>query len=320
MPNDIASNNRPVLAWLRLLRLPNVFTAIADVSMGFLVADGGGSRAVVWGVLVLTSAAIYLAGMVLNDVLDVEVDRKERPERPLPSGQIRLATAKMVGSGLLVLGLVLGWTLQFAWGSAAPRLFQPGWVVTGLVLCVLAYDAALKNTLLGPLAMGGCRLLNVLLGISVTQDPTLFLDASPLTIAGAIGLYVVGVTWFARHEAETSPRPVLFSGVLLMLLAVAIVTVLPFQDILPRQRVRFPNGWAWPFLVWLGTATVWRRAMIALYAPQPEAVQGTIKQALVTLIVLDAAIALLVAGPIYAVGLIALMIPTAVLSRWVYLT
>ena len=33
--------DRPWLAYLQLLRLPNVFTAWADVSMGYLLATGG---------------------------------------------------------------------------------------------------------------------------------------------------------------------------------------------------------------------------------------------------------------------------------------
>jgi hypothetical protein len=49
-------------------------------------------------------------------------------------------------------------------------------------------------------------------------------------------------------------------------------------------------------------------------------VQGTIKHALLTLIVLDAVIVLIVAGPTYAVGIILLTIPAAVLGRWIYVT
>ena len=36
-------------------------------------------------------ALFYTAGMILNDVLDDDVDRRERPERPLPSGAVSRA-------------------------------------------------------------------------------------------------------------------------------------------------------------------------------------------------------------------------------------
>src|SRR5688572_14330554 len=97
-----------LLAYLRLLRLPNVFTAIADVSMGLLFAQGVSGPLETFLCLLAASSLLYLAGMVLNDVFDLEVDRQERPERPLPSGQIPLGFAKALGWGLLTLGLVAG--------------------------------------------------------------------------------------------------------------------------------------------------------------------------------------------------------------------
>ena len=46
--------------------------------------------------------------MVLNDVFDLEIDRRERPERPLPSGRVSLRAARLLGWTLLVLGMLLG--------------------------------------------------------------------------------------------------------------------------------------------------------------------------------------------------------------------
>ena len=70
-----------LLPYLQLFRAPNVFTAIADVAMGFLVV----SRSLeAWGeflLLAVASAALYTAGMVLNDVFDFEVDQRQRPHR-----------------------------------------------------------------------------------------------------------------------------------------------------------------------------------------------------------------------------------------------
>ena len=96
----------PALAYLQLLRLPNVFTALADVGMGFLVthpqwAVGDGWRL---GALLAASSSLYLAGMVLNDAFDREIDALERPERPLPSGRIAPATAWRLGLDLVASG------------------------------------------------------------------------------------------------------------------------------------------------------------------------------------------------------------------------
>jgi 4-hydroxybenzoate polyprenyltransferase len=98
-----------ILPWLRLMRLPNVFTAIADVAMGYLFVHRTVENGAVLACLVAASAALYTAGIVLNDVFDFEVDLRERPFRPLPAGQISLFTARALGFVLLALGLALGW-------------------------------------------------------------------------------------------------------------------------------------------------------------------------------------------------------------------
>jgi 4-hydroxybenzoate polyprenyltransferase len=309
----------PWLAWLQLLRIPNVFTAVADVSMGYLVADGGARRPWLWLMLGMISACLYLGGIVLNDVFDIEIDRRERPERPLPSGRIGWRTAAVVGGTLLAIGTILAWPTGSWSQSVAAAQFRAGPIALALAICILFYDGLFKTTALGPLFMGGCRFLNVMLGVGVTQDAALFHTATPWIVAGGIGLFVMGITWFARHEAVASPRSVLLAGFLLMLLGVAMLTLLRSQAGLPagRQRVIFAHDWVWPLMLWLLTAPVWRRSLVALYQPQPDRIQATVKQALLALIVLDAAIALIVAGAGYALGLLALMIPAAVLGRMV---
>ena len=57
------------------------------------------------------------------------------------------------------------------------------------------------ETPLGPAAMGLCRFLNVLLGLSLAG--TLAVPGG-LHLAAVVGLYVAGVTWFAHAEARES--------------------------------------------------------------------------------------------------------------------
>ena len=92
--------NRRAFAWLQLLRLPNVFTAAADVTMGYVVAKGELQPALHFGLLVAASCLLYLSGMVLNDVFDAEVDAVEQPHRPIPSGRVSRRAAALVGWGL----------------------------------------------------------------------------------------------------------------------------------------------------------------------------------------------------------------------------
>src|SRR5262245_17808973 len=98
------------LAFCRLLRLPNVFTAWSDVLMGFLVAQGAfpTTPAGIASILLLLAATtgLYLGGMVLNDWFDYEEDKKARAFRPLPSGKFTLRFAATLGYGLLFFGVL----------------------------------------------------------------------------------------------------------------------------------------------------------------------------------------------------------------------
>src|SRR3954471_7236328 len=108
--DHVGSRRKPsILPWLRLMRLPNVFTAIADVSMGYLFVRHTVDQPLLFIVLVAASAALYTAGLIFNDVFDYQIDRHERPHRPLPSGQVSIYWATLVGGSLLSLGLLLGW-------------------------------------------------------------------------------------------------------------------------------------------------------------------------------------------------------------------
>src|SRR5262245_13263667 len=124
-----------VLPWLRLMRLPNVFTAIADVAMGYLFVHRTIDSAAALACLLAASASLYTAGMVLTDAFDFDVDAKERPFRPLPSGQISVAAAKALGITLLVVGLALGWLAGYLPSAIAALPWRSGLIATVLAGC-----------------------------------------------------------------------------------------------------------------------------------------------------------------------------------------
>ncbi|MEQ8787413.1 MAG: UbiA family prenyltransferase [Pirellulaceae bacterium] len=335
----------PLLDYLRLLRIPNVFTAMADVAMGFVfvhpltdarypgqaVFSGLFERGV-FPLLVLASSLLYLAGMVLNDVYDVEVDRQERPERPIPSGRIPLVTAMRLGYGMLLGGVVLAWLagLLAPWQGALP--WRAGVVATLLAGAVPAYDRVLKKTSVGPMAMGACRFFNVLLGMSVAggaaQGGLAVLAFTPaqLVAAAGIGVYIAGVTLFARDEAKQSRQ--LQLGAALVVMVMGIVLLGLFPRLLPEAHLA---KWAdrarmldviWPLVLAVLSITIVRRCSVAVMAPSPLRVQTSVKMAILSLIVLDAAVAFLMSGPPPAatIGILALLAPTLLLGRWVYST
>jgi len=300
------------------MRLPNVFTAVADVAMGYLFVHRAVDQPGALACLIAASAALYTAGMVLNDVFDFEIDAKERPFRPLPSGQISLAAAQALGFTLLVIGVALGWLAGFLPGVTVGLPWRSGLVASMLAASVLTYDGFLKNTPIGPLAMGACRFLNVLLAMSTApldrQALVLGFGPGELLAAAGIGAYIVGVTWFARSEAGASRGPILLAAMLIMACGVVILGA---SAVYARLHVDPQVYW---LLLTLLSFTVLRRCGTAAFDPKPQKVQLAVKHSILSLIWLDAATALAVAGPVYGIAVAALLIPALLLGRWVYST
>jgi 4-hydroxybenzoate polyprenyltransferase len=147
----------------------------------------------------LAATLFYVGGMFLNDAFDAEIDARERPERPIPQGRATRREVLAVGGGLLAAGLML---LGFA---AALGLAPSGarWPLAGALtaLAVVVYDRFHKGFAWSPIVMGLCRAGVYLLGaLAVAEEP------SPIVwrAAGALLLYVVGLTYVARFETASA--------------------------------------------------------------------------------------------------------------------
>jgi len=300
-------------AYVELVRLPNLFTAMADAAMGVLFVrtiDTGGGQLLL-GLLMAASALLYAGGVVLNDLFDRPVDAEERPERPIPSGRVSPAAAAWLGAELLLLGAAVAWVAASLAGT-----LRPGLVALGLVGSVLLYDAWAKRTPLGPVVMGGCRMLNVLLGMSVAA---MAWEGSHWLVAASIGLYIVGVTWFARTEADRSRRVSLVLATLVMLAGLALLAWLPAwtDRLIPALRQQ-PDRWQLLILL-LGLLIGWR-CLMAVFDPRPPLVQRAVKQGILSLVVLDAAVVFAVQGSFAAVLVLLLLVPAVLAGMWIQST
>jgi 4-hydroxybenzoate polyprenyltransferase len=302
-----------VLAYLRLLRLPTVFTALADIFLGFLLthptltgdAAAAQNRLLTLLLLCLASAGLYLSGMVFNDYFDRLMDAQERPERPIPSGQVSEQIAWKLGAGLMLTGVMA------AAGVGLPSLC----VAIALSVLILAYDSGLKKTPLGPIAMGGCRFGNVMLGASdVASMPDLFAP-QPLLIAGGLGVYIAGVTLFAKQEASVSRRVPLLAAAAIINAGVLGLAALVNRQVLDDNRTR-----ALAILAMI-LFTIDRRLVSAMTQPEPAQVQLAIKTLLLSLVVIDGTLVYAFNGrPEMAMLTVALILPALVLSRLIAMT
>jgi len=307
-------------AVLTMLRPPNLPTAWADILLGYWMVqwEEPWGKPATLAALLVASSGLYLAGMVWNDVFDVETDRRERPDRPIPSGDVSLSFARTLAVILTLVGI----------GAAA--LAGAASLVVALVLtaAILFYDAFAKNYPFGPLAMGLCRALNVMLGASLALPAILHIGGSPPQLplgADALvwstfwwsfpagnGLYIAGATLLSRQEVFRGRREGILAGALVMAAGFALHA----WSLSRIPRLESP--------VWIvggfAALTVGFRVMRALADPAPRLVQTAVGSAIVSLIMIDAALLLAVRGQMQAMVVVCLLPLSVFFARWYYST
>lgn len=304
------------MAWAQLVRLPNVFTVLADVGAAFLLVSHGPYPVGRFVFIVLAGVALYWAGMILNDVFDIDRDRQERPARPIPAGLISLAQAKKFGWGLLLLGVVLAAASGYLPAEDRPATWLPAAVAICLAIMIVAYDGPLKSTFLAPAAMGSCRVLSFLLGASpaliVIGDGPLF-PKYVIAIALGFGIYVMGITAMARNEATGGTILNLFVGLIFIIVGAALLAFAP-------QTAENPVGWhvspstIFPIMIGMIALPVVLRGLRAVGDPTPAKIQTTIRVGILTIIPLAASFAVLGAGPAWGLAVFSLAIPSIALA------
>jgi 4-hydroxybenzoate polyprenyltransferase len=296
--------------YLQLVRLPNVFTAAADSLAGWLLVGGSLAEPGRWLPLVLASMAIYAAGIALNDWFDYAIDLEERPKRPLPSGRVPRRFAAVLGWSLLIAGPAL---------AALSRSPASLGIAALLSACVVAYDAGLKRTALGPQVMGACRGLNLLLGAS--QAPAL---GGPWVwlVAAALMIYVAGITWISRSETTSGRTAGIAAGMTLESLGIVGLLAAALQ---PRQfpmarsdaPIVVPEGLLVLLLVGLVVSLA---SASAIREPIPPRVQNAVKTGVLALVWLDVGVVIAVRGVSAGVPVALLWLPAFLLGRWLYST
>ena len=279
--------------YLELLRPANVVTAVADVLAGYAVAGRANHRALPW--LLGATVCLYAGGIVLNDFFDRRVDAIERPERPIPSGRVPASSAAMLGGALLAAGAA----------AAAQATLAAALIAIALAALIVLYDARLKRySIAGPLNMGLCRGLNLLLGVAAV--PAALAGRWPIALIAVV--YIAAVTVVSRGEVHGGRRGaatfalISLSGVLVALLMVggrgrgigqfvvlALLAVLAYRVLPPFWRVR--ND------------------------PSPAVISRAVRAGVLSLVLVDAAISVAYAGPVYGAAVLATALVAGSLAR-----
>lgn len=106
---------KKLAVYLELMRLPIVVVSALMAIEGYFLVTHQFSLNLTALLLALVFGAAYAASNVLNDILDLNVDKLNYPDRPLPTGQLSEREAVIFAVGLYIasagFALGAGWNL-----------------------------------------------------------------------------------------------------------------------------------------------------------------------------------------------------------------
>ncbi|MFD2101515.1 UbiA-like protein EboC [Flagellimonas iocasae] len=279
-------------AYFQLCRPANLPTAAADIIAGISIAGlfahlDAFQLPVVGSFLfiplILASVFLYAGGVVLNDVFDIEIDKVERPERPIPSGVVPLGNARAFGFVLLFIGIGLAFLVNNICGI----------VSVFLAISILSYDKFAKHhAFFGPLNMGICRGLNLFMGISLLNG----YGQWPYVLVPIV--FIFAVTMVSRGEVHGKNKGnIIVAG----LLYVAVLLGVYYLHCV------YAEGSLW-YLLFLGLFAfmVFRPLIRAYKENTPINIKKAVKAGVLSIILLDAALAVAHANII--IGLVVLLL------------
>lgn len=177
--------------WFTTLRAANLPTVWSNVALGAGLAGASTITPAAMATVVGGVSCIYLAGMAMNDAMDVGFDRSNASERPVAAGHITPVNAMAVG---LVL-LILGWCL-LALPATAGSMVQLASVL--LIACVSLYQWIHRACAwAAAVLMAGCRALVPIITAATLVDT---LPTAVWIAAAATAIWTVGITLLGRGE------------------------------------------------------------------------------------------------------------------------
>ena len=287
--------------YLLLIRLPNVFTTPSNILAGYFAAVTVAEIDIVRLIaLMVSSGLLYVGGIVLNDYFDVEIDKRERPSRPLPSGNV----SKRHAMAIVIVALLIANTIALVVGPISLA------VSLALTFAIIAYDYWLKHGLLGPFAMGGARFLNVIFGAS---PALLYINNHSLAIVGAAAaslfLYIVAITILSKKEAGNE-RP---NSTMASLIIFGVISAIAALGLLLQLQ--------WAFLLNL---SIFAAVMIVTFKrhlmKEMPSVQKAIRNMVISIIIIDSVFVTGTAGLPYGLATLLLIAPAVILAKKLYVT
>ena len=276
------------------MRPANIITSIADVLAGIAIsgylANANFSQNYLSPIflLIISTIGLYGGGVVFNDVFDAELDKIERPERPIPKGIISIKEASFLGIILLLAGII----------AAAMVSLLSGVLALSIAVASLIYDKWSKhNAFAGPLNMGLCRGLNLLLGISIIVSSVAawwFLAIVPV-------IYIAAITMVSRGEVHGGSKNILYTAAFFYFIVIGGILFLSTQRNMLWWAIIFLLPFSW---------MIFSALIRAIRLPTPKNIGKAVKAGVIALILMNASWAAAF-GAISLAFLILLLLPVS---------
>ena len=276
------------------MRPANIITSIADVLAGIAIsgylANANFSQNYLSPIflLIISTIGLYGGGVVFNDVFDAELDKIERPERPIPKGIISIKEASFLGIILLLAGII----------AAAMVSLLSGVLALSIAVASLIYDKWSKhNAFAGPLNMGLCRGLNLLLGISIIVSSVAawwFLAIVPV-------IYIAAITMVSRGEVHGGSKNILYAAAFFYCIVIGGILFLSTQRNMLWWAIIFLLTFSW---------MIFSALIRAIRLPTPKNIGKAVKAGVIALILMNASWAAAF-GAISLAFLILLLLPVS---------
>jgi 4-hydroxybenzoate polyprenyltransferase len=266
--------------YAELTRISNLPTCWTNVLTGCVIGSVASSeRLEVLPVVILSLiiSLFYMGGMALNDLVDVRIDREQRPDRPIASGRISPRAALIFITALFAIAAIL------------LLLYFPHCIYLAvlLVAMIVLYDITHKRFVCSALFMASCRaLIYVISAYAVFADSTREFWVDTAIASSVLALYIALVTLVARSENKRQIDKRRW-------LSIAIMLLVPAAFALSLPTTIYPCLIAVILLIILA-----RAAMFAL--SEPPQVKQAVLTWLACICLLDSLFLAVLVGPVLA--------------------
>lgn len=292
--------------YLLLIRLPNLFTLPSNILLGFVLVTTFTltiTSAVQILILIAISTLLYCVGLVLNDLFDYEIDKKERPNRPLASGKISRKIAIIIVTTFTAIALIL---------SLLVSVTTFGISVLLLVI-IFSYDKYLKNTNAGPFTIAAARVTNVILGSSAniigvdnfTQNiPFMFVISITFVYVSLIGFLSRYEVQGFNENIKSYLIPIIIAGIVSSILVFNLIGFFKHESLLILALFSF----------------IMAKAIYKIHKKDSTGIQQTIQLMILSVIILDSIFLTGIAGLTVGAPVLILLAPLLILARKMYMT